>query len=125
MATNKHIGSKFEDFLRDEGILDEVDARVQKRVLAEELRAAMRFRSLSEAALARAMKTSRTVVRSLLDPEAASVTLITLARAARAVGCELRVSFTAPRQKLRPVPRRTAAGRTTRTKKSGARPVAA
>lgn len=125
MATNKHIGSKFEDFLRSEGILEEVDARVQKRVLAEELRAAMKARSLSEAALARAMKTSRTVVRSLLDPEAASVTLNTLARAARAVGCELRISFAASVARPRQVARRSAANRTGRKASTRARPSAA
>jgi antitoxin HicB len=93
MPRNQHVGSRFENFLRDEGILEAVDARVQKRVIAEQLREAMKERSISEAALARVMKTSRTVVRSLLDPESDSATLVTLTRAARAVGRELRISF--------------------------------
>lgn len=32
--TNKHIGSHFDDFLADEGVLDEVTAVAIKRVLA-------------------------------------------------------------------------------------------
>lgn len=89
MAKNKHMGSSFEDFLREDGILEEVDARVQKRLIAEQLRAAMNAQDLSEAALARRMETSRTVVRSLLDPENDSATLITLVKAASAVGRRL------------------------------------
>lgn len=115
MAKSAHIGSSFEDFLRDDGLLEEVDARVQKRVFAEQLREAMKDRSITEAALARAMKTSRTVVRSLLDPEAESATLLTLTRAARAVGRELRVS-------LEPVvARHKARARSPRTRTAAAR----
>ena len=94
MAKNKHIGSSFDDFLRDEGMLEEVDARVQKRVIADELRRAMKARKLSENQLAKRMETSRTVVRALLDPENSSATLNTLARAAGAVGCKLSVNLT-------------------------------
>jgi antitoxin HicB len=93
MAKNKHIGSDFEDFLRDEGMLEEIDARVQKRIIAEQLRTAMGSKKLSEVALARRMDTSRTVVRNLLDPNNSSATLLTLVKAAHAVGKTLGVSF--------------------------------
>jgi antitoxin HicB len=93
MAKNKHIGSDFEDFLREDGILEEVDALVQKELIADQIRDAMRERSISEAALARAMKTSRTTVRSLLDPTSEAATLVTLTKAAQALGRELRITF--------------------------------
>jgi hypothetical protein len=32
MRKNKHIGSKFEDFLKEEGIFEEVEAAARKRV---------------------------------------------------------------------------------------------
>ena len=112
MARNKHIGSDFEDFLRDEGILEEVDARVQKRLIAEQLRDAMRAGKISEVVLARRMATSRTVVRGLLDPKNEGATLVTLAKAARAVGRVLSISLDAPkRTKARKKVRRRAIAR--------------
>ena len=93
MPKNKHIGSSFEDFLREDGILDEVDARVQKRILAEQLRHEMEAQKLSEKALAKRMDTSRTVVRNLLDPGNTSATLMTMVKAGHALGRELKVSY--------------------------------
>lgn len=118
MATHKHIGSDFEDFLREEGILEEVDARVQKRIIAEQLRHAMDAASLSESALARRMATSRTVVRSLLDPENESATLSTLVKAASAVGRHLTVSLDIPGVRTR----RPAMSRRTRLSRGKAQP---
>ena len=37
MKRNPHIGSDFDDFLREEGILDEVQAVAVKRVLTFQL----------------------------------------------------------------------------------------
>lgn len=37
MKRNPHIGSDFDDFLKDEGFLDEVQAAAVKRVLAHQL----------------------------------------------------------------------------------------
>ncbi len=93
MAKNKHIGQSLEDFLREDGILEEVDARVQKRIVADELQAAMKKQKISVVTMARRMKTSRTQVRRLLDPNDDSATIISLARAAQAVGYRFRISF--------------------------------
>ena len=38
MMKNKHVGSNFDDFLRDEGILAETAATALKRVLAYQIR---------------------------------------------------------------------------------------
>ena len=49
---NQHVGSNFDDFLMDEGIYEEVQARALKRVLVEQLSDAMQSGNLSKAARA-------------------------------------------------------------------------
>lgn len=93
MAKNKHIGPTLDDFLGQDGVLEAANALAQKKIVALQLRDAMTALNLSEAALARRMRTSRTVVRKILDPGNDSATLVTLAKAAAAVGLTLRVSF--------------------------------
>ncbi len=91
--TKSKIGSSFDDFLKDEGIYEEVSARAIKRVLARQLDALMIDQKITKAELARRMKTSRAQLDRLLDPHNESVTLSTLTRAAHAVGRNLRVEL--------------------------------
>jgi predicted XRE-type DNA-binding protein len=91
----KHIGSDFDDFLRDEGVLDEAEAVAIKRVIAYQLAQEMERANISQSELARRMKTSRSSVERLLDPANPSVTLVTLERAASAIGKRLKVQLTA------------------------------
>jgi predicted XRE-type DNA-binding protein len=91
----KHIGGDFDDFLRDEGILDEAEAIATKRVIAFQITQEMERAHISHSELARRMKTSRSAVDRLLDPANPSVTLVTLERAASAVGKRLRIQLTA------------------------------
>jgi hypothetical protein len=84
------IGSSFEDFLREEGRLEEATAVAVKRVLAWEFEAAMKKANVSEAELARRMGTRRAVIRRLLDANDLSITLATLNQAAAALGKSLR-----------------------------------
>ena len=84
------IGSSFDEFLKEEGIYEEVTARAIKRVIARQLDELMRSKGLTKSALAKRMDTSRAQLDRLLDPENESVTLGTLARAAQAVGRQLR-----------------------------------
>ena len=91
----KHIGSDFDDFLRDEGILDDAEAVATKRVIAYQLTQEMERANISQSELARRMKTSRSSVERLLDPTNPSVTLVTLERAASAIGKRLKVQLTA------------------------------
>jgi transcriptional regulator with XRE-family HTH domain len=83
------IGSDFEAFLRDEGRLGEATAVAIKRVLAWKIQRAMDSAGVSQAELARRMKTSRAVVRRLLDDSDPSVTLATISRAAVALGKQI------------------------------------
>jgi antitoxin HicB len=87
------IGSSFDDFLKEEGIYEDVTARAIKRVIARQLGALMREQGLSKSELAKRMDTSRAQLDRLLDPENESVTLATLARAAQAVGRNLRMEL--------------------------------
>jgi antitoxin HicB len=87
------IGSFFDEFLKEEGIYEEVTARAIKRVIARQLDALMRDQGLTKTTLAKRMKTSRAQLDRLLDPDNESVTLDTLARAAQAVGRHLRMEL--------------------------------
>ena len=87
------IGSSFDDFLKEEGIYEEVTARAIKRVITRQLDALMQEQGLSKTELAKRMETSRAQLDRLLDPENESVTLGTLTRAAHAVGRNLRMEL--------------------------------
>ena len=65
--TNKHIGSDFDDFLREDGILDDAEAVATKRVIAFQIAQAMKSAQISQSELARRMNTSRSAVERLLD----------------------------------------------------------
>lgn len=91
----KHIGGDFDDFLRDEGILNDAEAVAAKRVIAFEIAQEMENAHITQSELARRMKTSRSAVERLLDPANPSVTLSTLERAANAIGKRLKIQLTA------------------------------
>jgi antitoxin HicB len=93
MKKKGRIGSSFDDFLKEEGIYEEVTARAIKRVLARQLDALMLEQKITKSALAKRMHTSRAQLDRLLDPENESVTLGTLTRAAQAVGRQLRMEL--------------------------------
>jgi DNA-binding Xre family transcriptional regulator len=86
MSSNPYIGSSLDDLLCEDEILAEVDALAVKRVLAWQLEKAMQEKGLTKTEMAKAMKTSRTALNRLLDPNNPSITLNTLESAARAIG---------------------------------------
>jgi len=93
MNKNKHIGSSFDEFLQDEGLLAEAEAAAVKRVLAYQIEKEMSDRNISKIALANMMKTSRSSLDRLLDPANSSVTLLTLQSVALALGKKLKVQM--------------------------------
>jgi hypothetical protein len=95
MKKNRHIGSHFDDFSNEDGLLADTEAIAIKRVVAFQIAQIMKKQRISKVAMARRMKTSRAALDRLLDPDNASVTLQTLERAARALGKRLRVEFAA------------------------------
>ena len=90
---NKHIGNSFDDFLEEEGILAEAEAVAVKRVIAFQLRERMKEQKLTKTQLAKRMGTSRSSLERLLDPDNTSVTLLTLKRAAKALGKRIRIEL--------------------------------
>ena len=93
MSVNPHIGSSLEDFLEEEGRLEEATEIAVKRVLAWQIDQVMQQQRLSKAEMARRMKTSRSQLDRLLDPAHTTVTLYTLQRAAAVLGKRLRLDL--------------------------------
>jgi DNA-binding Xre family transcriptional regulator len=90
---NEHLGSNFDDFLQQEGLLAEVETTAIKRVIAFQITELMKEHNLSKTAMAKQMKTSRSAIDRLLDPQNESVTLQTLERAALVLGKRLQINF--------------------------------
>lgn len=93
MKQSKHIGSDFDDFLENEGILDAAETVAVKRVIAYQLEQAMRNQHITRKSMAEKMHTSRSTINRLFDPENPSVTLLTLEKAASAVGKKLKLEL--------------------------------
>ena len=93
MAKKAGMGSAFDDFLNEEGTFEATQSVAIKRVLAWQIREAMKKQRLTKAEMARRMETSRSQLDRLLDPESNSVTLETLARAARAIGRRMKLEL--------------------------------
>jgi antitoxin HicB len=91
--SDKHIGSNFDDFLEDEGILAKTEAVAVKRVIAFQVEQMMKEQNLSKTEMSRRMNTSRAALDRLLDPTNQAVTLLTLDRAACALGRRLQISL--------------------------------
>ena len=83
--SRKHLGSSVDEFLKEEGIFEEVQAQAVKEVIAWQLAEAMKEQKISKNKMAMLLKTSRTQVDRLLDPKN-DITLSSLQRAAAMVG---------------------------------------
>jgi len=92
---NRHRGSSLDEFLEEEGLLEEATAKAVKKALAWQLTRAMEEQRMTKATLARRMNTSRAQLDRLLDPENQSVTLKTLARAAEILGLRVQIELVA------------------------------
>lgn len=87
------VGSSFEDYLATQGALEETNVVAVKRVLAWQLRRVMKARKMSKSAMAKTMRTSRSQLDRILDPENDRIRLDTLAAAAKAVGLNLKIEL--------------------------------
>lgn len=85
----KYIGSTLDSLFEELGEREEVELLTQKKLLAAKIERAMAQRKMTQVELAKAMRTSRTVVHRLLDPHDTSVTLSTLAKASKALKVRL------------------------------------
>ncbi len=83
--SKKHLGSSIDDFLDQEGVLEEAQTQAIKEVVAWQLAQAMKRKKISKSRMATLLKTSRSQVDRLLDPRN-DITLSSLQRAAAMVG---------------------------------------
>ncbi|MCZ0934214.1 MAG: Fis family transcriptional regulator [Gemmatimonadetes bacterium] len=87
------VGTSFEDYLREQGTLEETTAAAVKRVIAWQLKEAMATESLSKNQMAKEMNTSRSQLDRVLDPNNDRIQLATLIGAAEALGRQLRIEI--------------------------------
>ena len=90
---NKHIGTDFSDFLKEDGIFEETNDIAIKRVIAYQLEQEMKAQNITKTKMAEMMNTSRAVVNRLLNPDNSSLTLSTLESATHALGKRLNISI--------------------------------
>jgi DNA-binding Xre family transcriptional regulator len=83
---NKHAGSSIDAFLKDEGVLEEVQSQAIKEVIAWQLEKTMHDLNISKRKLATMMHTSRSQIDRVLDPKDGNVTIDTLQKAAAVLG---------------------------------------
>jgi predicted XRE-type DNA-binding protein len=93
MIKNKNRGGDFRDFLKDEGILAEVETRALKQAMSLQLNQLLEKQEITKAQMAVRMKTSRAQVDRLLDASNTSVTLTTLGKAASALGRKVKIEL--------------------------------
>jgi len=90
--SKKHMGSSVDDFLKEEGIFEVVQAQAIKEVIAWQLAEAMKKKKISKNKMAMLLKTSRTQVDRILDPKN-DITLGSLQRAAAIVGRRITIKL--------------------------------
>ena len=92
---SKNIGSSFDDFLKEEAMLEDATAVALKRVIAWQIAEEMKAQKITKTALAKRMHTSRAALNRLLDETDPSLTLTTLASAAAALGRKVNIQLSA------------------------------
>ena len=95
MARRKHIGSDFDQFLAEEGVLEHATAVAIKRVITWQIQQVMKSDGITKKALAERMKTSRSSLDRLLDKDDTGLTIEILTKAACALGRRVRVELAA------------------------------
>ena len=91
---HKHIGSNFDDFLKEENMLEETRTAAAKRVIAYQIQQVMKEKHLTKKSMTERMRMkSRMQLDRLLDPNNVSVTLLTLEKAANALGKKLEIQL--------------------------------
>ncbi|DAA95874.1 TPA: Fis family transcriptional regulator [Candidatus Gastranaerophilales bacterium HUM_9] len=89
----KCIGSNFDSFLEEEGLLQEADTIAIKRIIAYELEKKMASENITISSLAKELKTSRSAISRILDPENTAITLNTIEKIAKFLGKRIVFSF--------------------------------
>jgi antitoxin HicB len=90
---NAARASAFDDFLWENGILEEAEEIALRRVLAWQIEQERVAQGMSKAELARRIGTSRSQLDRILRAEEPGIQLETLERGARALGRRLRLEL--------------------------------
>lgn len=91
--THSAQGSSFDDFLREQVLLENVESIAITRVLAWQLAERMKSERITKKEMALRMGTSRSQLDRLLKPGDESVTLDSIERAAHALGRRVRLEL--------------------------------
>jgi antitoxin HicB len=93
MINKKHVGQKFEDFLQEEGIYEQVQLNALKKTLAHQIKAMMKERGIPKTEMASRMNTSRSSLDRLLNEDSCNVTIATISKAASILGKRIELSL--------------------------------
>jgi antitoxin HicB len=91
---NKHIGGSFDSFLEEENLLAETSAEALKRVIAWQIKNFLDVNHINKTSFAQQMKTSRSQLDRLLDPENTNISLKALVSTANAMGKHVEIRIT-------------------------------
>ena len=91
MKLQQGMGSSFDEFLQEEGMLAQAEAVAIKRVIAFQLEETMTKEHISKTEMGKRMNTSRSAINRLLDPLNTSITLATIESAVAAMGKRLQI----------------------------------
>ncbi len=91
----RHLGQDFDEYLAEEGVLEQTHALALKRLISIKIEEQMRLKTITKTEMARRMNTSRAALNRLLDASETSLTLITLVSALRALELDIQVQITA------------------------------
>jgi predicted XRE-type DNA-binding protein len=89
----KDMKSDFDEFLKEEGIFEEINDIAIKKVIAYQLEQEMRNQNITKTKMAEMMHTSRAAVNRLLNPDNKSLTLDTLQTAISVLGKKLHIAI--------------------------------
>ena len=90
---NPPVGSTLESLVQEDDFYEDINSDAIKSVLAYKLGEAMKAQNLSKSTMAKQMRTSRSQLDRLLDPQNEGVTLHSLKRTAEAVGMRLELQL--------------------------------
>ena len=88
----KGVGQNFDDFLKEQGIYDDVNELAAKKLITYQLKQAMQEQNLTKSSIAKKMKTSRVAVDNILDPTF-NTSIDSLERFAFVLGKKLTISL--------------------------------
>ncbi len=88
-----NIGSSFDDFLKVEGIYEEVVDSAFKKIIAFQISNEMKRKHIKKSEMAELMETSRSTLDRLLDPGNFSINLSIIQKAASVLGKKVEIKL--------------------------------